>query len=110
MEVDFAILVVIGGGVPVRLGYDDTVGQNGQGVLDDWHLQGITWRQVPQHAYKDTNKPKRRTIALVLSCESFQSKKVAKEFHESIDSGPSDNLKEKKVFFSFFTFENKNIF
>lgn len=42
MEVDFAILVVIGGGVPVRLGYDDTVGQNGQGILDDWHLQGIT--------------------------------------------------------------------
>lgn len=42
MEVDFAILVVIGGGVPVRLGYDDTVGQNGQGILDDWHLQGVT--------------------------------------------------------------------
>lgn len=41
MEVDFAILMVIGGGVPVGLGYDDTVGQYGQGVLDDWHLQGI---------------------------------------------------------------------
>lgn len=41
MEVDFAVLVVIGRGVPVGLGDDDTVGENGQGVLDDWHLQGI---------------------------------------------------------------------
>lgn len=41
MEVDFAILVVIGGGVPVGLGYDDAVGKDGQGVLDDRHFQGV---------------------------------------------------------------------
>ena len=42
MNVELAVLMVIGRGVPVRVGYDDTVGQNSQRVLDDWHLQSIT--------------------------------------------------------------------
>ena len=38
-----AVVMEIVGGVPgggVR--DDDTIGQNGQGILDDWHLQGVT--------------------------------------------------------------------
>lgn len=42
MNVELAVIMVIWGGVPVRVGYDDTIGQNGQGILDDWHLQCIT--------------------------------------------------------------------
>lgn len=49
MDVELAVIMVIWGGVPVRVGYDDTIGQNGQGILDDWHLQCITWWQVPKH-------------------------------------------------------------
>ena len=66
MEVDFAILVVIRGGVPVGLGYDDTVGQNGQGVLDDWHLQGIARRQVPQHTYAQTHRKNKQRSSIIL--------------------------------------------
>lgn len=42
MKMELAVVMVIGGGVPVRVGYDDTVGEDGQGVLDDRHLQSVT--------------------------------------------------------------------
>lgn len=42
MKVELAVVMVIGGGVPVGVGYDDAIGQNSQRVLDDWHLQGVT--------------------------------------------------------------------
>lgn len=42
MKVELAVVMVIGGGVPVGVGYDDAIGQNGQGILDDWHLQSVT--------------------------------------------------------------------
>lgn len=42
VKVELAVIMVIGGGVPVRVGYDDAIGQNSQSVLDDWHLQCIT--------------------------------------------------------------------
>lgn len=32
---ELAVVMVIGGGVPVRVGYDDAIGENGQSVLDD---------------------------------------------------------------------------
>lgn len=41
VEVELAVVMVIGGGVPVGVGYDDAVGQDGQGVLDDRHLQSV---------------------------------------------------------------------
>lgn len=48
VQVQLAVLLM-GRGVPARVGDDDSVGQHGQGVLDNGHLQGITRRQVPQH-------------------------------------------------------------
>ena len=51
VEVELAVVMVIGGGVPSRVGDDDTVGQHGQGVLDDWHLQSVARRQIPQDPF-----------------------------------------------------------
>lgn len=42
MKVELAVIMVIRGGVPVRVGYNDAIGQNSQSVLDDWHLQSVT--------------------------------------------------------------------
>lgn len=42
MEVELPVIVVIRGRVPVRVGDNDTVGQNSQSILNDWHLQSIT--------------------------------------------------------------------
>lgn len=42
MEVKLSVIMVIRGGVPARVGYDDTIGQNSQGVLNDWHLESVT--------------------------------------------------------------------
>lgn len=36
-----AVLLRVGGGVPARVGDDDGVGQHGQSVLDDGHLQSV---------------------------------------------------------------------
>jgi len=41
VKMELAVVMVIGGGVPVGVGDDDAVGQHGQGVLDDRHLQSI---------------------------------------------------------------------
>lgn len=49
MKVELAVLMVIGGGVPIWLWYDDAIGQNSQCVLDDGHLQSITRWQVPEY-------------------------------------------------------------
>lgn len=38
------------GCIPSRVGDDHGVGQHGQSILDDGHLQGVTRRQVPQNA------------------------------------------------------------
>lgn len=42
VEVELAVVMVIGGRVPVRVWYDYAIGQNSQSILDDWHLQSIT--------------------------------------------------------------------
>lgn len=38
VEVELAVIMVVGGGVPGRVGYDDAIGQDSQSILDDWHL------------------------------------------------------------------------
>lgn len=55
VEVELAVVVVSGGGVPVGVGNDDAVGEHGQRVLDDWHLQGVARRKVPQHTCIQTS-------------------------------------------------------
>lgn len=42
MEEQLAVLLGVGGGVPARMGDDHSVGQHGQGILDDGHLQAVT--------------------------------------------------------------------
>lgn len=55
VEVELAVVMVIGGGVPVGVGNDDAVGEHGQRVLDDGHLQGVARRKVPQHTCSHTH-------------------------------------------------------
>ena len=42
MKMELVVVMVIRGGVPVGVRYDDAIGQNRQSILDDWHLQSIT--------------------------------------------------------------------
>lgn len=42
MKLELAVVMVIGGGVPVGVGDDDAVSQHSQRILDDWHLESVT--------------------------------------------------------------------
>jgi len=51
VEVHLAVLLRMRRRVPARVGDDHSVGQHGEGVLDDGHLQGVARRQVPQNTW-----------------------------------------------------------
>lgn len=72
VKVELAVIMVSGGGVPVWLWYDDTIGQNSQGVLDDWHLQSIAWWQVPEYTCTHTRTHrKKQTLRNYFSLHYF---------------------------------------